>query len=265
MGLNGDKKGNITSSFGSDIILEGMTGVPNLLLKYYSKLGITDYEMMLIIQLMHIQTAANQPCPSYESLAEYMSGDAAKIRADLASLIEKGIISINHVYCESTDEVVAVYSYEPLFEKILELWACEKVKAYQMMRKNLKEQIQKTRANGSKNKQPYFAVVCQAFEKEFGRLLSPMEMEQVNVWLDDGDGRPELIMEALKRAVMLGKHNFKYIDSILLEWNRNKLTTVSEISAYETKFRERQMARPLKRKPENTENKKDKYRLLYLS
>lgn len=265
MGSNGDKKGNITSSFGSDIILEGMTGVPNLLLKYYSKLGITDNEMMLIIQLMHIQTASNQPCPSYEALAEYMNGDRAKIRADLASLIEKGIISINHVYCEATDEVVAVYSYEPLFEKILELWACEKVKTYQLMKKNLKQQIQKSRGTNNKNRQPYFAKVCQAFEKEFGRLLSPMELEQVNLWLDDGDGRPELILEALKRAVMLGKHNFKYIDSILLEWQKNKLTTISEISEYEAKFRERQLARPIKRKPETAQNKKDKFRLLYLS
>lgn len=265
MGSTGDKKGNITSSFGSDIILEGMTGVPNLLLKYYSKLGVTDNEMMLIIQLMHVQTAANQQCPSYEVLAEYMAGDTAKIRADLASLIEKGIISINHVYSETTDEVVAVYSYEPLFEKILELWACEKVKAYQLMKKNLKKQIQKTRAVGSKNKQPCFAMVCQAFEKEFGRLVSPMELEQINVWLDDGDGSPELIMEALKRAVMLGKHNFKYIDSILLEWHRNKLTTISEITEYEAKFRERQLARPVKRKPETAQNKKDKFRLLYLS
>lgn len=265
MGANGDKKGNITSSFGSDIILEGMTGIPNLLLKYYSKLGVTDSEMMLIIQLIHAQTAIGQQCPSHDALAEYMAGDKAKIRADLASLIEKGIISIDHVYCEQTDEVVAIYSYEPLFEKILEFWACEKVKNYQLMRKNLKEQIHKTRTVPAKNRKPAFATVCQAFEKEFGRLLSPMEIEQVNLWLDDNDGKPELILEALKRAVMLGKHNFKYIDSILLEWQKNKLATMSEIAAYEANFRERQLARQIKRKPENTEKKKDKFRFLYLS
>jgi len=140
------------------------------------------------------------------------------------------------------------------------------VKSYQVMKKNLKQQIQKTRVTGSKNRQPYFAMVCQAFEKEFGRLLSPMELEQVNMWLDDGDGRPELIMEALKRAVMLGKHNFKYIDSILLEWRKNNLVTISEISEYEAKFRKRQLARPpVNRKPQVAENKKDKFRLLYLS
>lgn len=85
------------------------------------------------------------------------------------------------------------------------------------------------------------------------------------MWLDDGDGRPELIMEALKRAVMLGKHNFKYIDSILLEWQKNKLTNVTEISEYEAKFRQRQMVRPVKRKPESAENKKDNFKFLYLS
>ena len=262
---SGDKKGNITCSFGSDIILEGMTGVPNLLLKYYSKLGITDNEMMLIIQLMNLQSAANQQLPSHDVLAQYMSADKSHIRADLASLIEKGIICINHIYCETTDDVVSIYSYEPLFEKILELWACEKVKAYQLLKKNLKEQIQKTRVVKDKNKQPAFARVCQAFEKEFGRLLSPMEIEQVNLWLDDNDGWPELILEALKRAVMMSKHNFKYIDSILLEWQKNKLKSSSEVLAFEANFREHQISRSAKRKPEAPEKKKDKFRLLYLS
>lgn len=265
MSCNGDKKGNITSAFGSDIILEGITGVPNLLLKYYAKIGITDSEMMLIIQLMHIQTSTNERFPSHDVLAQFMSGDRSSIRAGLASLIEKGIISISHVYNESADEVVSIYSYEPLFEKVLELWACEKVKACQLLKKNLKEQIQKARVVKNKDRQPAFAKVCQSFEKEFGRLLSPMEIEQVNLWFDDNEGRPELIFEALKRTVMLGKHNFKYIDSILLEWQKNKLKTVSEVLAYEANFRERQLSRTVRRKPETPDKKKDKFRLLYLS
>lgn len=265
MGCNGDKKGNITSAFGSDIILEGTTGVPNLLLKYYARLGITDSEMMLLVQLMHVQKSTNQLFPSHEVLADFMACDKTSIRAGLAGLIEKGVIAISHIYSKEADEVISTYSYEPLFEKVLELWACEKVRACQMMKKNLKEQTQKTRVVKNRNKQPAFAKICQSFEKEFGRLLSPMEIEQINLWLDDNEGRPDLIMEALKRAVMLGKHNFKYIDSILLEWQKNKINSVSDVLAYEANFRERQLNRSAKRKTETTEKNKDKFRLLYLS
>ncbi|PKM81091.1 MAG: primosomal protein DnaI [Firmicutes bacterium HGW-Firmicutes-14] len=265
MSHNGDKKGNITAAFGSDLTLEGMTAVPNLLLKYYPKIGITDSEMMLIIQLMHIQTATSQHFPPLDIVADYMTGDKAKIKADLASLIEKGIISINHYYCESTDEVVPFYSYEPMFEKISEYWACEKIKTFQQMRKSLEEPRKKSGAGKTKAKKPVFAEVCKAFEKEFGRLLSPMEIQQIDLWLEDSEGRTELIMEALKRAVLLGKHNFKYIDSILLEWQKNKLKTVKEVLAYEADFRERQFNRPFRRKPASVEKKKDKFKMLYLS
>ncbi len=264
MSFSGDKKGNVTAAFGSDLIMEGMTSVPNLVLKYYPKIGITDSEMMLVIQLMYLQTATNQHFPPLDLLAQFMSGDKAKIKADLASLIEKGIINIDHIYCETSDEIIPVYSYEPLFEKVSELWACEKVRLYQQMKKNLKEHDQRTRVGKNKNRQPVFAKVCQAFEKEFGRLLSPMEIEQVNLWLDDSDGRPELILEALKRAVLLGKHNFKYIDSILLEWQKNNLKTITDVLEYEANFRERQLSRSSRRKPEAAEKKKDKFRVLYL-
>lgn len=262
MNRKGDKKGNITSAFGSDIILEGMTSVPNLLLKYYSRLGITDSEMMLIIQLMYLQVSTNQQFPSFDQLAGFMSADSSQIKADLASLIEKGIISINHSYSESSDDIVSIYSYEPLFEKILELWACEKIEACQKMKKNLREQKQKTDSKCAGEKRAVFALVCQAFEKEFGRLLSPMEIEQINLWLDET--KPELILEALKRAVMLSKHNFKYIDSILLEWHKNNLKTSEEVLAYEANFRQRQASRPAGSKARVPAKKHDKFRLLYL-
>lgn len=262
MNRNRDKKGNITSAFGSDIILEGMTSVPNLLLKYYSKIGITDNEMMLVIQLMYLQTSTDQQFPSFETLAGFMSADSAHIKADLASLIEKGIISINHIYSKNTDDIVAIYSYEPLFEKIMELWACEKIEACQQMKKTLKVQKQASGSLKPGEKRAAFAHVCQSFEKEFGRLLSPMEIEQVNQWLDED--RPELIMEALKRAVMLGKHNFKYIDSILLEWHKNNLKTTGDVLQHEANFRQRQVNRPAKQKSQITAKKPDKFRMLYL-
>ncbi len=261
---NGDRKGNITATFGSDLIMEGMTSVPNLILKYYPKIGITDSEMMLVIQLIYLQTATNQHFPPLDVLAQYMSGEESKIKADLASLIEKGIINIEHIYSEANDEIIPVYSFEPLFEKVSELWACEKVRVYQQMKKSLKEHDQKNRAVKNRNRQPAFAKVCRAFEKEFGRPLSPMEIEQISLWLDDVDGRPDLILEALKRAVLLGKHNFKYIDSILLEWQKNSLKTITDVLEYEANFRERQIARSARRKPGAAEKKKDKFKLLYL-
>lgn len=262
MNGSGDRKGNITAAFGCDIVLGGMTAVPNLILKYYSKLGITDREMMLLIQMMFLHTSHNNSFPSYDELSKIMACDEKQIKIDLASLIEKGVITITHFYSEEQEEIIQVYSYEPLFEKVSELWACQKVAVYQKMKKSLKDNGQESRIRISRQKA--FTSICRSFEKEFARLLSPMEIEQVNLWLDDFEGNPEMILEALKKAVMMGKHNFKYIDSILLDWRKNNIKSIAEVSAFEAGFRERQASKPVRRKNDTTLNKKDKFKLLYL-
>src|SRR5699024_11496295 len=53
------------------------------------------------------------------------------------------------------------------------------------------------------------------FEQEFGRPLSPFEIETINVWLDEDEMKPALIKAALRESVLMSKLNFKYIDRIL--------------------------------------------------
>jgi len=57
------------------------------------------------------------------------------------------------------------------------------------------------------------------FEKEFGRPLSPMELEIINGWLNDNMNE-ELVLCALKEAVYNGVNNMRYIDKILYEWRK---------------------------------------------
>ncbi|OPY63661.1 MAG: DNA replication protein DnaD [Pelotomaculum sp. PtaU1.Bin065] len=75
------------------------------------------------------------------------------------------------------------------------------------------------------------------FEKEFGRPLSPFEVEQIEQWAEQNGAL--LVVEALKRAVLRGKHNFKYINSILSEWQKNNLRTVQAIQEYDADFQAR--------------------------
>ncbi|NQS76890.1 MAG: DnaD domain protein [Peptococcaceae bacterium] len=74
-----------------------------------------------------------------------------------------------------------------------------------------------------------------AFEQEFGRLLSPVELEQLGNW--DKNCPEPLIREGLKRAVLAGKYQFRYINGILTNWRKNNLRTVQEITAHEASFR----------------------------
>src|SRR5574344_1502790 len=59
--------------------------------------------------------------------------------------------------------------------------------------------------------------IFELIEKEFGRVLSPIEYEIIRAW-KDSNYSDELIREALKEAVFNGVTNLRYIDKILFEW-----------------------------------------------
>ncbi|MBC7344903.1 MAG: DnaD domain protein, partial [Clostridia bacterium] len=65
--------------------------------------------------------------------------------------------------------------------------------------------------------------------------------------------------------VLRGVYNFKYIDSILRDWNRHNIRTVREAAEYEEEFRLRQSRKSRSSKVKKSESKKDKYKDLYLS
>jgi len=77
------------------------------------------------------------------------------------------------------------------------------------------------------------------FEQEFARPLSPMEYETITGWIERDQYPEPLIVLALKEAVFAGKVNFRYIDRILLEWQRNSIRTVEQAKAYAQRFRGR--------------------------
>ena len=65
-------------------------------------------------------------------------------------------------------------------------------------------------------------------EREFGRTLSPIEVEIVKAWLENNFSE-ELIRCALEEAVLNGVSNLRYIDKILFEWNKKGYQKPSDI------------------------------------
>lgn len=57
------------------------------------------------------------------------------------------------------------------------------------------------------------------FESEFCRVLSPIEYETINRWLSSGV-KEDLILSALKEAVVSGACNLRYIDKIIYSWTK---------------------------------------------
>jgi DNA replication protein len=231
-----DQEGNITATFGADLLLEGSTSIPNILLKIYPGIGITDYQMMLLIQLIRLHVEEKELLPSPEKLAECMESEPARIRRELDVLLEKGIIVVSRFYDVSRNLIVEGYDFEPLFLRVSDIWAGLRAKEIEESEKLLKSST--SFGDNRDNRFDDHAIdLISLFENEFGRLLSPIEVEQIDQWASEME--PVLVVEALKRAVLGGKHNFKYINTILIEWKKNNIRTLEEITRYEQDFQKR--------------------------
>lgn len=243
-----DQKVNITATFGSDLVLEGFTSVPNILLKMYRRIGISDFQMMILINLIRFRVEDKDYFPTPEAIAQYMESTSASIKNELADLQGKEIIAVSEYYDNEKNTVFKGYDFEPLFLKVSDVWAAIRAKEIEASEKIIRD------ANSANDSESFkyhdnISELIVTFEKEFGRPLSPIEVEQIEKWAGEAD--PQLVVEALRRAVLGGKHNFKYINSILLEWKKNNLKTLEVIAEYDLDFQKRR-ARSLRKKGEGT-------------
>ena len=71
--------------------------------------------------------------------------------------------------------------------------------------------------------------IFDCIEKEFGKKLSPIDMEIINSWLEIGTTE-ELIKGALKEASYNGVKTLRYMDQIIYEWNNKGFKTMEEVN-----------------------------------
>ena len=72
-------------------------------------------------------------------------------------------------------------------------------------------------------------------EQNFGRTLNGIEIEMIREWNDN-----ELTRYAIKQAVLSGKYNVKYINTILVNYKNNSITTVKQAQEEEKKFKSKE-------------------------
>ncbi|MGD9677082.1 MAG: DnaD domain protein [Vulcanibacillus sp.] len=206
-----------------DIIENSVTNIPNLLLSNYKKIGLSDEELIVIIHLIHFKNKGNQ-FPSISELENRMSIDIENLIKILQHLLGKGYINIDEHKDEVTGIIFEVYNLTSIYLRLLKTIERD-TEIKKIKQDNLAEE------NAIKN-------VYKLFEQEFGRLLSPIEIELITTWLDKDKYSEDVIIYALKEAVFSNKLNFRYIDSILFEWQKKNIKTIEQIRQNVKKHRE---------------------------
>ncbi|MBR4618326.1 MAG: DnaD domain protein [Bacilli bacterium] len=93
------------------------------------------------------------------------------------------------------------------------------------------------------SKEEFDSSVFTFIEKEFGRTLSPMEVEIIKSWLENGSGE-ELVREAVKEAVFNGVSNLRYIDKILYEWQKKGIKNKEDVEKNREIHRKKEREEP---------------------
>lgn len=232
---------------------DGSITIPNPLLQYYTHLNLSEIEVMVILHLLRWRQIEHDRFPSPEKLSQYLSVDSDEVKNILASLIEKKIITVEPYYNAATGRWLNAFSLRNLWYKLTQIILANEEASTSL---NLKANSEK---EGAATLEPSLGEIYRTFEKEFGRPLSPFETSQIADWYHNNNLNSELIIEALKRAVLRGALNFRYIDSILRDWLRHNIRTVQEAIVYDERLLKQ---RPGKKRRLDTSSD-DKYRELY--
>lgn len=184
--------------------------VPRILFNNYRKLNITEEELIIVMLIISL---GNKIQYNPDIFVSELNIDRHKIMTIISNLIGKNILSLEMVKNgRKTEEYI---SLSLLYDRLL----------------NIVKDV-------SSDKKEIDSSIFSVFENELGRLLSPMEVDQIREWTVTFKN-DELIIAALKEAVLNGVSNFRYIDVILNDWNkkgyRNKEDILKDRSAYRKK------------------------------
>lgn len=188
------------------------------LLSDYRQIGMDETELIVVLQLIRYQQENNLfPTPS--DIAAFTNYDDQVVSRSLRQLMQKHLMSIEE--SENGDGIVdEFYSLEPLWQALY-----------------AKREADKTKPTDQS------VEIFKQFEREFGRVLSPIEIETINIWLDEDQYDVKLIQQALREAVLLSKLNFKYVDRILQEWQKKGIKTVDAAKQAGKKFHQQSSQR----------------------
>lgn len=199
----------------------GVTLLSNGLIAYYPQLNIDDAEMMVILQL-EMFAQKGDFFPTNEQIAANTNFSVTEIGALLQKLIEQNFLDIDQV-TDKKGMIGNKYNLNQLYDKLDKLLTGKTGSSYN---ENGTDSSTSAIDNSPLNQ------LVRQFEIEFGRYLSPIEREEIVAWLNVDHYDPAIIKLALREAVLSQAYSLKYVDRILLNWQRHNLKTVSEVQKF---------------------------------
>lgn len=192
----------------NDFVDSGSTTINNLILKNYHKLGMTEQDLIVYLALSMYAQKGNT-FPMAADLAADTGLDETTIYAIIQGMIKLGIIELKTVMDHHQQR--DLYSLTPIYHRIKNLLAQEQ-------QSNQKDKLMSETEE-----------LFKQIEVEFGRPLSPIEQEQIHQWIDDDHYSIDLISLSLREAVLNQAYSLKYMDRILISWEKSNIKSAEQL------------------------------------
>lgn len=187
-----------------EIFRDGNIVIPVFFLKNYKKMKL---ELNEFIFLMYLYNCGNKFLFDPSKFSSDLNIDVTEVMNLIGILTDKGFLKVEVLKNEKgyMEELVIL---DDFFNKTTIFTIGE--------------------INNNESKENDNTFIFEFIEKEFGRTLSPTELEIIKAWLDN-DYSEELIKEAVKEAVFNGVSKLRYIDKILFEWSKKGIKTAKDV------------------------------------
>ncbi|MBM7544178.1 DnaD domain-containing protein [Periweissella beninensis] len=196
----------------NNYIQSGNTVFSNYLLIHYFDIGMSNEQLLIYIQA---KSALDQGTkfPDLDMIANNLHFTKNQVANELQKMVNAKLAEIETMQINQQHKM-DVLSFNGLTEKLLT-----------MQIKNDNDQAIPKPINTATSRSEIFANI----ESEFRRPLSSIELQKISEWLDSYSFKPEMILLALKEAVLNNVYNLRYIEQILINWQQKNINTAHEV------------------------------------
>lgn len=207
----------------SQFFTQGDVSISSYLLAHYRDLGMTNDEFLLYVQLKNqLEHAQNI---NLSTISHSTGWSTSQLNQIIDQLRTKNFINLVSLRDEA-GKVTTSIDFSPLYVKIIET---EGIYSHSTAGQRVESQGEVFVDTASQNDQPTRTDIFNLIEQEFGRPLSSIELQTVKDWFDIDHFRPDFIKAALQEAVMNNALSLRYIETILVAWQKKNYHSLNEI------------------------------------
>lgn len=192
------------------ILKQKTISVSEYILMNYHQVGLSSEEFIVFLHFSNGEQ-------NLQVIAQSMGKNDQELLKIMQHLLQKQLLTMEQIILPD-GKIDIQYSFDPFYQKLV----------------TLSIQAEKSKNVVTTDKQS----VIETFEQEFGRSLTPMEITTIYDWIDIDNYSVDLIIAALKEAVLAQVTSLQYIRRILENWHRKNIKTIQEAEAESEKFRQ---------------------------